>query len=73
MSEDGARLNPQQRRLLEGLYKFYRDGQLTDVTLVVEGQLFACNRNILAASSPFFRYISFILCLRVLLISFAKK
>ncbi|XP_062569949.1 kelch-like protein 40a [Saccostrea cucullata] len=55
MSEDTGGLNPQQKRLLEGLYQFYREGQLTDVTLDVEGQQFACNRNILAASSPFFK------------------
>lgn len=56
MTEGEGGLNPQQKRLLEGVYTFYQKGQLTDVTLDVEGQQFACNRNILAASSPFFRY-----------------
>ena len=51
-------LGTQEKRLLEGLYLFYQKGQLTDVTLDVEGQKFACNRNVLAASSPFFRYLS---------------
>lgn len=55
MTEGDGGLNPQQKRLLDGLYTFYQKGQLTDVTLDVEGQQFACNRNILAASSPFFR------------------
>ena len=51
-------LGTQEKRLLEGLYLFYQKGQLTDVTLDVGGQKFACNRNVLAASSPFFRYLS---------------
>ena len=44
-----------KQRLLEGLWQFYQDGQLTDITLVVDGREFKCNKNVLAASSPYFR------------------
>ena len=44
-----------KQHLLEGIWQFYQDGQLTDITLVVEGREFKCNKNVLAASSPYFR------------------
>ena len=44
-----------KERLLEGLWELYQDKKLTDVTLVVSGREFQCNRNVLAASSPYFR------------------
>ena len=46
-----------KQRLLEGLWQFYQDGQLTDITLVVDGREFKCNKNVLAASSPYFRLL----------------
>ena len=44
-------LGNQEKRLLKGLYLFYQKDQLTD------GQMFACNRNGLTGSNPFFRYL----------------
>ncbi|XP_021366971.1 kelch-like protein 41 [Mizuhopecten yessoensis] len=48
-------LRDHQEILLKGLYQFYRQGELTDVTLVAGDRKFPCNRNVLAATSPYFR------------------
>ena len=45
----------QLRRLTDGLLALYELGLLTDVTLTVGGEKFPCHRNVLAASSPYFR------------------
>ncbi|XP_063424121.1 kelch-like protein 38 isoform X1 [Mytilus trossulus] len=44
-----------QESLLKGLLQLYQDRTLTDVTLTVDKRTFPCNRNVLAASSPYFR------------------
>ncbi|KAL5007173.1 hypothetical protein ScPMuIL_015979 [Solemya velum] len=48
-------INEQQKRLLKGLCDLYADKALTDVTLVTEGVEFPCHRNVLAATSSYFR------------------
>ncbi|XP_019616369.1 PREDICTED: kelch-like protein 18 [Branchiostoma belcheri] len=40
--------------LTKGLMQLYKNGQLCDVTLDVQGQRFPCHRNVLAASVPYF-------------------
>ena len=45
-----------RQRLLAGLIELYRDQQLTDVTLKSGDASVMCHRNVLAASSSYFRY-----------------
>ena len=55
---DGSKFDREREhkeRLLEGIWRLYQEGQLTDITLVADGREFKCNRNVLAASSPYFR------------------
>ena len=44
-----------QHTLLETLKSMYDTGQLIDVTICVQDQEFPCHRNVLAATSPYFR------------------
>ncbi|CAH1250759.1 KLHL18 [Branchiostoma lanceolatum] len=41
--------------LAKGLMQLYKNEELCDVTLEVQGQRFSCHRNVLAASVPYFR------------------
>ncbi|XP_078582587.1 kelch repeat and BTB domain-containing protein 8-like [Branchiostoma floridae x Branchiostoma japonicum] len=40
--------------LAKGLMQLYKNEELCDVTLDVQGQMFSCHRNVLAASVPYF-------------------
>ncbi|XP_077984110.1 kelch repeat and BTB domain-containing protein 8-like [Glandiceps talaboti] len=55
MEQTKALDDTHSRQLLGGLRSFYEDGILTDVQIVVENQIFACHRNVLAACSPYFK------------------
>ena len=44
-----------QHTLLNTLKSMYDSGQLIDVTICVQDQEFPCHRNVLAATSPYFR------------------
>ena len=45
------------KEILQNLNSLRHEGSLCDVTLVVEGREFRAHRNVLAASSPYFRNI----------------
>lgn len=46
--------------ILQQLKMMYDEGQLTDIVVEVDhGKTFSCHRNVLAAISPYFRYIIF--------------
>lgn len=48
--------------ILQQLKAMYDEGQLTDIVVEVDhGKTFSCHRNVLAAISPYFRYILFFL------------
>lgn len=48
-------MNAQQQRLLHGLQEMFDSGLLSDVTLIAGETRVCCHRNVLAASSPYFR------------------
>ena len=47
----------QQQQLLSGLLELHRNQQLVDVTICAENEKFPCHKTVLAASSPYFRYM----------------
>jgi BTB/POZ domain len=47
-----ANVTPQDHNLR--LFSFYKEGKMTDVTLMVEGQMIEAHKLILAASSKYF-------------------
>ena len=46
---------PYCKEILQNLNSLRQESSLCDVTLVVEGREFRAHRNVLAASSPYFR------------------
>ncbi|KAJ8313496.1 hypothetical protein KUTeg_008057 [Tegillarca granosa] len=52
--EEKLTINKQQQKLLQGIYQLYKENQLYDVILVVEGKEYPCYKNVLAASSQYF-------------------
>lgn len=43
--------------LINNMEQFRVDSGFTDITIEVEGRTFACHKVILAAGSPYFRYV----------------
>ena len=50
-------LNEHQRALLDELYSLYQSDVLTDVVIATDDIEIPCHRVVLAASSPYFRYV----------------
>ena len=50
-------LNEHQRALLDELYSLYQSNVLTDVVIATDDIEIPCHRVVLAASSPYFRYV----------------
>lgn len=60
--------------ILQQLKALYDEAQLTDIVVEVDhGETFACHRNVLAAISPYFRYMFHMICLCVGLRALLEK